>query len=177
MRYVFAVVAVLALALLAVGQAPAPAGGAGRIVVVNADRVLTESNEGKAAQKDIEAKFLPRQKDLQARAAELEKLQTELQQKAASMPPAEQQRRAQDLQARQKSLERMNEDINADFQAAREEVLRRLSKRVSDVIQKLGADKGYALILDANGSGALYVSKGSDITDEVMSAFNAAPAR
>lgn len=172
----FLVAAVLLLITwLAVGQAPppAPAPAAGsRIAVVNTDRVIAESAEGKAAQTELERKFAPRQKEMQVRAAELEKLQTEFQQKQNSFSEAERQRRALEIQQKQKALERLNEDITAEFNAAREEALARLSKRAADVVQKYGADKQFLLILDAGASGALYVGSGADLTSEILAAYN-----
>ena len=177
MRVAFVAVAILVIAWLAVGQAPAPATG-GRIAVVNTERVLAESNEGKAVIKEMEARFAPKQKELQARALELERLQTELQQKQASITDAERQRRAFEIQTKQKSAERLQEDLNAEVNAAREEALGRLGKRANDVVQKFGAEKGYSLIFDAAQSGAIYAGAGSDVTNEILAAYNTAyPAK
>jgi Skp family chaperone for outer membrane proteins len=41
------------------------------------------------------------------------------------------------------------------------------------VIQKLGADEGYTLILERNENIVLYVSKALDITDRVIKAYDA----
>jgi len=41
------------------------------------------------------------------------------------------------------------------------------------VIQKLGADEGYTLILEKNESIVLFASKPTDITDHVIKAFDA----
>ena len=175
MRFGLLVLTLLMVAWLAVGQAPSPAPAAGtRVVVVNSERVLAESNEGKAVVKEMEAKFAPKQKELQARALELERLQTEYQQKQASFSDAERQRRALEIQQKQKSAERFQEDLNAEVNAAREDSLGRLGKRVSDVVQKYGAEKQYTLILDAGASGALYVGAGADITNEILAAYNQA---
>lgn len=173
MRTVWLVGVVLLVTWLAVGQAPAPSPAAGvKLAVVQTERVMAESAEGKAVQAELERKFAPRQKELQARAAELEKLQTEYRQKQNSFTDAERQRRALEIQQKQKSLERLNDDVTADFNAAREEALARLGKRVTEVVQKYGADKQYLMIFDSGASGALYVGTGVDITTEILAAYN-----
>lgn len=175
MRSVWVLAALVLVAWLALGQAPAtaPAADNGKIAIVNSERVLAESNEGKAAQADLQRRFQQRQTDLQARATELERLQAEYQQKAATFTPAEQQRRGLDIQNRQKKLERDDQDFQSDFNAAREEVLGRLGKQVSEVVQKYGAQKGYHLIMDAGQAGTLYASPAADISNEIMAAYNA----
>ncbi len=173
MRGVWLMVMVVLVTWLAGGQAPAPAPAVGgKIAVVNSDRVMAESAEGKAVQAELERKFAPRQKELQARAAELEKLQAEFQQKQNTLSDAERQRRTLEIQQKQKSLDRLNEDVTADFNAERQEALARLAKRVSEVVQKYGGDKQYLLILDAGASGALYVGAGVDLTNEILAAYN-----
>ncbi len=173
MRTVLLVGIVLLVTWLAVGQAPAPTSSGGlRLAVVQSERVLAESGEGKVVQAEMERKFAPRQKELQAKAAELEKLQAEFQQKQASMSDAERQRRGLEIQQKQKALERLNDDVTADFNAAREDALARLGKRVNDVVQKYGAAKQYQVIFDAGASGALYVGAGVDITNEILAAYN-----
>lgn len=185
MRSVLVVAGLLLVTWLALGQAPTPGPAAGpRIAVVHADRVMAESDEGKAAQAELERKFAPRQKQLQASAAEIERLQTEFQQRQATFSDAERQRRAAEVQQKQKALERLNEDVTADFNAAREETLGRLAKRVSAVVQKFGTERQYSLIFDAAQAGTLYAGAGADLTDQVIAAYNqqfplkpAAPAK
>ncbi len=170
---VVAVVAVLFLITwFAVGQAPAPAAGATKIGVVGTEQVMAQTIEGKAAQAEMEKKFVPRQKDLQARAAEIEKLQTELQQKGSSMTPAEQQRRSLEIQQKQKEIERLNEDFQADVNNAQQEIIGRLAKRVDQVVTKYGNDNKYHLILDSGQSGALFVATGADLTKEIIAAYD-----
>lgn len=173
MRVVSVVAVLLLITWFAVGQAPTPAGGtATKIAVVSTERVMAETIEGKAAQADLEKKFGPRGKDIQARAAEVEKLQAELQQKGSGMTPAEQQRRSFEIQQKQKELERLNEDIQADVTTARQEVIARLAKRVDQVVTKFGTDNKYHLILDAGQAGTLFVGPGVDVTKEIVTAYD-----
>jgi Skp family chaperone for outer membrane proteins len=50
---------------------------------------------------------------------------------------------------------------------------RNISTALVKVIQKLGADEGYTLILEKNESIVLFVSKAIDITDRAIKAFDA----
>lgn len=172
------VVAVLAVLLLitwfAVGQAPAPAGASQKIAVVNTDRVLIETAEGKAADAELRGRFAPREREIETRRQELEKLQTELQQKGSTLTQAEQQRRALDLQQRQKALERLAEDAQSDANAAQQEAFGKIAKQVQTVVQKYGADNSYHLILDGAQAGTLYAGPVADITKDIIAAYDKA---
>jgi len=174
MRAVLLIVAIFAIAWLALGQAPGAGQAPTRIGVVDRDGILTQTAEGKAVQTDLERKFEPKQKELQARVAEFQKLQAEFQQKQASMNELDRQKRVFELQQRQKELERMNEDLTGEFNAAREDVLRRLLQRLADVVQKYGAAHQFAAIFDIDQAGALYVAPGVDLNQEIIKAYDAA---
>ena len=171
MRWIAGFVLLLPVTWLAVGQAPAPATPT-KIAVVNTERALASTAEGKTVLAELDRKFSPQQKQLQANAAELDKLQADYQQKQNSMSDAERQRRAAEIQQKQKVLDRLNEDVTADFNAARDEAVLRLTKRVTEVAQKFGAAGQYLLILDSNAAGAMYVGSGGDITNEIVAAYD-----
>jgi Skp family chaperone for outer membrane proteins len=50
---------------------------------------------------------------------------------------------------------------------------RNISIALQKVIQKVGADEGYTLILEKNENIVLFVSKTIDITDRVIKAYDA----
>ncbi len=174
MRVVAVLAVLLLIAWFAVGQAPAPAGGAQKIAVVNTDRVLVETAEGKAADAQLRARFAPREREIEGRRQELEKLQNDLQQKASTLSQAEQQRRALDLQQRQKALDRLAEDAQSDANAAQQETFGKIAKQVQAVVQKYGADNGYHLILDGAQAGTLYAGPAADLTKDIIAAYDKA---
>ena len=167
------VVAVVAVLILVTLFAPAPA-AAQKIAIVDSQRVLWETAEGKAEQAKLEKKFTPKEQELKNRNAQLEKLQSELQQKGASMPQAEQQRRAAEIQRLQTALTRDTEDARTEFNNEQQDVVGRLAKRVDDVVHKFGTDNGYHLILDAGQAGTLFAGPSADITNEIIAAYNKA---
>ena len=50
---------------------------------------------------------------------------------------------------------------------------RNIAMGFQKVIQKVGMDEGYTLILEKNENIVLYVSKAIDITDRVVKAYDA----
>ena len=173
MRAVPLMMVLLLVTWLAVGQAPAPTPAiTGKLGLIQATRVLAECEEGKAFQADLARKFAPRQKKIEELSVEIQRLQTEYRQGETTFSAAERQQRALALQRKQKDLERLNEDVNYDANAEREEGLARLNRHLRQVVGKYGSENQYAAIFDGVTAGALYVGTRVDITNAIVAAYN-----
>jgi outer membrane protein len=57
-------------------------------------------------------------------------------------------------------------------------LLQKVLQELSGVIEKLGKDKGYYMIVEKRGASVLYASPDADLTDDVINAYNqAVPAK
>jgi outer membrane protein len=158
-------------------MAQAPAGSTvTKVAVVNFQNAVLSTAEIQKALKDIQAKYKPRQDALQKGQQELSDIQTQL---SASQGKLSQAGEA-DLQARgqrkQTQLQRLNDDLTADFEADRDEAVRRASTRMQELLKKVAEEKGLDLIVDS--AAAPFVKTGIEITDQVVAAYDKAyPAR
>jgi len=81
--------------------------------------------------------------------------------------------REKELQTRLRDYQRWGEDAQNEMNQKRNEMERAIFVGLQKVIQKLGADEGYTLILEKNESIVLFSSKTTDLTDRVIKAFDA----
>ncbi len=81
--------------------------------------------------------------------------------------------REKELQARFRGYQRWGEDIQNEMNQKKMEVEKTIFISLQKVIQKLGADEGYTLILEKNENIVLFASKPTDITDLVIKAYDA----
>jgi Skp family chaperone for outer membrane proteins len=65
------------------------------------------------------------------------------------------------------------DDTQNEMNQKRMEMERNISTGLVKVIQKVGADEGYTIILEKNETIVLYASKTLDITDRVIKAYDA----
>ena len=163
-QFVVRVLMICAAGLFAAGSASAQL----KVAIVNAQRAILETAEIKKAQAALEAKFKPRQ-------AELEKLQKELADLQAQIESGKlTQVQAQDVQARgqrrQREAQRLAEDLQGDVDRERQEILGRASQRMSDVIKKVAESKGLDVVVDV--SNTLYFKPAMEITAEVIAEFD-----
>ena len=145
-----------------------------KVAIVNGQKAILETAEIKKAQAALEAKYKPRQ-------AELEKIQKELADMQAQLESGKlNQQAAQDLQLRgqrrQREAQRMAEDLQGDVDRERQEILGRASQRMADVIKKLAEERGLDVVVDVNNT--LYFKPTLELTNDVIAAFDKAyPAK
>jgi outer membrane protein len=179
--FVLSVVAVCAAGLLSLSSAKAQAPASGgatqaKVAVINFQNAVLSTGEMQKALKDIQAKFKPRQDVLQKGQQELSDIQTQLNASQGKLSQAGE----ADLQARgqrkQTQLQRLNDDLTADFEADRDEAVRRTSTRMGELLKKVAEERGLDLIVDS--AAAPFVKSGIDITDQVVAAYDKAyPAK
>jgi len=158
-------------------KAQAPAGSTQtKVAVINFQNAVLSTAEIQKALKDLQAKFKPRQDSLQKGQQELSDIQTQLQASQGKLSQAGE----ADLQARgqrkQTQLQRLNDDLTADFEAERDDAIRKSSTRMQELLKKVAEEKGLDLIVDS--AAAPFVKSGIDITDQVVAAYDKAyPAK
>jgi outer membrane protein len=147
-----------------------------KIAVVNMQKAVLESEEIKKASAGLEAKYRPRQQELEKLQADLERIQQTLQSGQGKLTPQGE----ADLQAegtrKQTMLTRKTEDLQKDVDAERNEILGKSSKQMQEVVTKLATDKGYDMVVDV--SNTVFFKPALEITTDAIAAYNAAhPAK
>src|SRR5438477_7223617 len=140
----------LGIRLLVIPAALLAAASAGsaqtKVAIINLQRAVLESAEIKKASAEMEGKYKPRQ-------AEIEKLQKEIAGIQQSLQSGklnalgEQDANAQG-QRKQRELTRITEDLQADVDRERNEILSRSSQRLQEVVKKLAEEQGIDVVTD-----------------------------
>jgi outer membrane protein len=159
----------LCLALTSIGSI---ASAQTKVAVINLQRAVLESNEIKKASTALEAKYKPRQQELEKLQADLERIQQQLQAGQGKLSPQGE----ADLQAegtrKQTQLTRKSEDLQKEVDAERNEVLAKSSKQMQEVVTKLATEKGYDIVVDV--SNTVFFKPALEITNDAIAAYNVA---
>lgn len=143
-----------------------------KIAVVDTQTALAETAEIKKAQADLEAKYKPRQDQFQKLQKELQAIQQQLETLGNKLTPQAQNEMNLQAQRKQRELQRFSEDLQADVDRERNEILSRASQRLKTVIDKLAEEKGLDLVFDLNDT--VYHRPALDITKEATAAYDKA---
>jgi outer membrane protein len=166
-----------ALVLAAALAAPAAfAAAPTKVAVVDLNRVVAESPQGKAAIEKLNAERTEKQRELVSQQKDLRALEERLNRDGAIMSESE---RA-DVESRYRTLrqriERRAAEIDEDLNARRQDELTRVQRVVLNEIRNFAKENQYDVVL---GPGVVYASPETDITEGVkkrLEAIAAAPA-
>jgi len=143
-----------------------------KVAVISLQKALFETAEIKKANDDMQATLAPRQaqgrklqEDLAAIAQKLEGDPGKLTAQAQFELNAEGKRK-------QVELTRINEDLQADAEKMRNEILSKSSDKMQALVKKLAEERGYDLVVDTQV--ALYFKPAMDITGEATAAYDKA---
>ncbi len=139
-----------------------------KIGLVDVQRVIAQSQQGKDARGKIEAEARERQKEIDAQEGEIKKMEADLQKQTSLLTPAARRDREEALQKRIRDLRRITEDINRDLAKKEGELANQVLREIAEVVRAYGEEKGYTLIIERSQGGVLYGSKGVDVSDEII---------
>jgi outer membrane protein len=152
----------------------APVAVPAKIAVIAFQLAVAQTNEGQRDFADLQKRYAPKEAALKTLSDEIDGLTKQLQTQGSSMPQAEQASKAKTLDEKKKQLDRDSEDARNDFQQDMQDMYQGLASKVYDVMQSYADLQGFTLILDisAQATPVLFASQGSNITKQVIDAYN-----
>jgi outer membrane protein len=164
-----------AIALAGAASAPAALAQA-KVAIVNLQRAVLESDETKKAAAELEAKYKPRQQAAQKIEQELQGIQQQLQTGQGKLTQQAEADLTATGQRRQRELQRVADDLQADVERDRNDILQKSSAKMQGVIKKLAEEKGLDVVVDTQVT--IYFKAALEITTEAIAAYNKAnPAK
>ena len=157
--------------ILLVGIASLGVGSAqSKVAVVNSQKAILETAEIKKAQVDLEAKFKPRQDQMARLTKELQDIQTQLQ--SGKLNQSGEQELTVLGQRKQRELQRLQDDLQADVDRERNDILQRTGTHMQEIVKKLADEKGLDVVIDT--SNTIFYKASLDLTAEAVAAYDKA---
>jgi outer membrane protein len=141
-----------------------------KVGVINYQRALLETAEMKKASADLQARYKPRQDQLEKLQKDLGDIQAKL--GNPQTPPAQ----AAELQVegtrKQREATRIGEDLQADVERDRNDILQKGAVRMTEVVKKMAEEKGFDVIMDVTN--AVFFKPTLEVTQEAVAAYDKA---
>jgi outer membrane protein len=141
-----------------------------KIAIINSQKALLDTEEIKKAQKDLEAKFKPRQDQMAKLEKDLQDIQAQLQ--SGKLNQLGEQEMTAQGQRKQRELQRVQQDLQEDVERERNDILLRAGTRMQEVVKKVSEEKGLDLVMDS--ASTHFFKPALDITDDAVTAYNKA---
>jgi outer membrane protein len=155
-----------ALALPASAQTTVAPGG--KFGFVHTERILRDSIPAQRAQKKIEAEFQKRDRELAGIAADLKKMQDEIEKNALTMSENQRRAKERDFGELNREFQRKQREFREDLNQRRNEELREVVETANRVIRQIAEQEKFDIIFQEMPA---YVSPRIDITDKVIKAL------
>jgi outer membrane protein len=160
----------------AAAAAPASAGVAGKIGVINVRQAIVTTSEGKQASAELQSQFAARQSELENLNKQINDLKQRLSSGQATLSQEEQTRltRQGELLARQ--LQRKQDEYQEDVNASQGDVIDKIGRKMIDVLDRYARENGYVAILDSSAQNTpiLYASNQIDVTQDIIRLYDQA---
>ena len=143
-----------------------------KVAVINLQKAVLESAEIKAASAAMETRYKPRVTQIETLDKEIAAISQNLQTNAGKLTPqAEADLNAQGTK-KQRDVQRLRDDLQADVDRDRNDILQRSAGKMTDVLKKLSEEKGYDIVVDAPY--APYFKASMEITNDLIAAYDKA---
>jgi outer membrane protein len=143
-----------------------------KVAVINLQKAVLESAEIKAASAAMEARYKPRVTQIETLDKDIANIAQNLQTNAGKLTPQAE----ADLNAsgtkKQRDVQRLRDDLQADVDRDRNEILQKTAGKMTDVLKKLAEEKGYDIVVDAPY--APYFKTSLEITTDLIAAYDKA---
>jgi outer membrane protein len=169
---------VLILPCLALSAVIGYAQSQAKVGIIHIQNAIISTKDGQKAAADLQARFEPRRKEIQAKQTEIQSLRDQLSRGSNTMSDDAKQALIRDIDQKTRSANRVSEDAQADFEQDQNRVFQELGQRMMAVLNKYSIDNGFVLILDVSSAQTpvLYASTSIDITNEIVALYDKSSA-
>jgi len=150
-------------------QAPPPAQ---RIGYIDLTRVLARSAAGVAAREQLEREKAGMQKEMDAKRVELDKLREELEKKGPLMTAEARRDREELMERKRRDAARLADDFQRELGRKEQVLAQKVMQDISGVIERVGKQKGYYLVVERGRAGVLYSAPEADLTDDIIKVYD-----
>lgn len=165
----FVLCAVVSASLLA---GIAGAAEVGKIGYADLRVALNESDAGKKAKIELESLIKTKQAVIDEKGKSIEKLKGELEKQTSVLSGEARKSKEEEIERLVRDYQRLVQDAQNDVKKKETELTGSILKELRDVVEKIGKDEGYSLIIENVEGIILYAKKDLDITDKVIKNFN-----
>jgi len=168
----FSRIVIVAVAAFVLANAASTVEAQVKIGVVDLQRAINETEDGRQAKRRLTKLFEERQKKLDAAQESLK----------AQKESIERQQDVLSEDALKKKVEKYQEDLMAlqteyvDYQrelsTAEAELTKKILDKMQGILRRIGQTDGYTMIIEANEGGVVWVPSNLDLTDVLIQRYN-----
>jgi outer membrane protein len=143
-----------------------------KIGCIDFQKVLNESDIGKKAKSDLESLVRSKQSVIDEKGRIIDKMKSDLEKQASVLSEDAKKSKEEELEKLAREYQRLVQDSQTEVKKKELELTDGIIKEIREVVENIGEEEGYTLIMEKGGGIVLYCRKDNDITDAVMKKYN-----
>lgn len=144
-----------------------------KIAVVDLQRALNETEDGRQAQRRLKKLFEKRQASLDATQEKLKKQKESIEKQQDVLSQDALRKKVEAYQQELVKLQTEYVDYQRELAAKESELTQKILEKMQEILRRIGQTDGYTLIVEANEGGVVWVPSNLDLTDTVIQRYNA----
>lgn len=166
-RFHIAITAVLALVLF-----PGLSMAQGKIAVIDPMQAITEVDEFREKERELEASLEEQSGRLQQLQQELQQIEQRMQAEGMTMSQQQRQQLQAEGQAKMQQMQGLQQNLQRQAQQQQQEILQAIEPRLVEAIEKIAEEKDLDMVINAQAMIYIHPDRELDITDEVVQRLN-----
>ena len=158
----------LVCVFVVVGLSSTTIAQAQKIVIIDTQRVITESIIGKAAKNNLEVEIKKGQAKVAALKADFERQRSDLEKQSAILSGSALESRREELERKQVEFQRVFQDIQEKLARSNDAEISKVVSQINEFVKALAQEKEYQFVFERDRKSVLFSSERIDITDEVV---------
>jgi len=146
-----------------------------KIGLVDFQRALNEVEEGKAAKARLKAEFDQKQKTLDALQNDLKVMKDSLEKQKLVLSQDAMKQKEAEYRDKFIELQKKLAEFRGELQQKEVEYTGNIINNLKGIVQQIGARDKYTLIFERGGEVVLYSQSATDLTPQVIAAYNSNP--
>jgi outer membrane protein len=148
-----------------------------KIAVVDLQRALNETEDGRKAKGQLKKLFKQRQDILDKRQTEIKGMKDSIEKQRNVLQRNVLQKKLEDYQKAFVELQTKYVEYQRELAKKEAELTKVIIARMENILRRIGQAEGYTLIMERNESGVVWVPANLDLTDVVIQKYNGGEGR
>jgi outer membrane protein len=148
-----------------------------KIAVVDMQRALNETEDGRKAKANLKKVFEERQKQLDKQQNDLKTMKESLEKQRDVLSREVLAKKFEEYQKAFAELQTTYMEFQRELQSKEGELTKEIIERMQRIMRRVGQTDGYTLIVERSEGGVIYVPSNYDLTDLLIQRYNAGEGR
>jgi outer membrane protein len=148
--------------------------GPQKIAVIDMTSALVTTKDGQKAVAELQAKYRPKEQEIQKRGQELQAKQEQYRKAANTLSDEAKANYERDIELMNRNLQRDTADAKQEMDEDQQKILQDLGSKIMQVVNKYAVDNQISIVFDVGGepNNIRFASSAADITRDIIALYD-----